>query len=147
LFPQVSNTEDRFYDDSDIKLVNNVNPTGPQWWFGAGHGTAMLSKISGNNCGVAKAANSIVVKCNSPVQPECYLKALTDVYGDIMDPNNGFDLSDPKVVILFALYWQPGQLTRLMSVNEINVVSALQFASPSLGRGEKDRRKYPINKC
>lgn len=125
IYPQVGNNVGPGVQ-TDAGAHPSIN-AGQTFWTGKGHGTAMLSKVCGHNCGVAKAASSIVVKCTEEVSPECYLRALDDIRLDITNPANGFDLSDPKVVVLFSVYWPTEAINFFMNTNAANIVGALQL--------------------
>jgi hypothetical protein len=66
-----------------------------------GHGTAMLSKVSGDTLGIAKSTENVIVVCPAPVKAECYLDGITKIYDDVR--NKGI----ANAVVLMAVYFDP----------------------------------------
>lgn len=76
--------------EEDTSVILNaqgeaVGPGGAK----VGHGTSMLSKVSGHRYGVAKRAKTVIVQCRAPVTPQCFQSALGDVFDHIRNPANG----------------------------------------------------------
>jgi len=81
----------------------------------------MLSRVAGMRYGVAKAANTIVVKCPDTVSPDCFLVALITVLNYVKDPANSLT----KTVLLMSIYWPNGQLFMSSNGADPNMVRIL----------------------